>query len=513
MKLPLWIPVLMSASLMLSGCGGSGNTSGAAGTAEPDVSRGTITGFGSVFVNGTRFETRGARITADDTLLNDVRELEIGMVVTVVGDLTTSVASEVLFDEDIKGPLDTGVPDFSAPLSVLGQTVIVDASTRVDDSLVLPLLAGQILEVSGIRQSDDSLLATFVEAKLASEVTKYEVIGHARSVDSAAMVFQLGGLSVDYRLADVSDLPGGHPSEGQRVEVKDELLAYSPAALSLAATKIEPVGLLGDDASDSNDDDSPDDEDSSDSSENDSADNTGMVELETIIESVDPVTGSFTVPGLTVRTSTRTVFRFGTETDLVAGVVVQVRGVLNDAGELIANRITFKRNTVRLEAVVDTAGVDMPGRRLSVLGFTVQLTDSTELEDDREEAGAFSINDIADGDYLEIRGFQGADVSTLVATSLEREAHDSDASVRSVARNIDPVARTLELLGFTVSTGAGTRYEGADGSLMTAEDFFNVVTTGLSVVEASWRTGHDRSLPVDELSLEDDYSLDRAKLQ
>ncbi|MFN3681640.1 MAG: hypothetical protein ACK4VP_06315 [Nitrospira sp.] len=83
---------------VLSGCGsgesvsasasgsGSGSGSGSA------LASGTVTGFGSLFVNGKRFETDGASVTVDGqsrpsctVSRSDTCGLQVGMTVKVAG--------------------------------------------------------------------------------------------------------------------------------------------------------------------------------------------------------------------------------------------------------------------------------------------------------------------------------------------------------------------------------------------------------------------------------------------
>ena len=54
------------------------------------TSTGTITGFGSVFVNGIEFETGSSSFDVDDNPSSSEDDLAIGMVVTVVGGVSPS---------------------------------------------------------------------------------------------------------------------------------------------------------------------------------------------------------------------------------------------------------------------------------------------------------------------------------------------------------------------------------------------------------------------------------------
>ena len=78
----------------VAGIGGSGITSS-----------GTITGFGSVYVNGVKFETSSSTFTIDDNPgIEDL--LAVGMRVTVKGTLNadgvSGTATSVSYDDDWK---------------------------------------------------------------------------------------------------------------------------------------------------------------------------------------------------------------------------------------------------------------------------------------------------------------------------------------------------------------------------------------------------------------------------
>src|SRR3954451_20563004 len=70
----------------LSGCGGGGDgvaSVGSGGTGS--FSSGAITGFGSIIVNGVRFDDSQARITDDNGVLHNPGDLKLGMVVSITG--------------------------------------------------------------------------------------------------------------------------------------------------------------------------------------------------------------------------------------------------------------------------------------------------------------------------------------------------------------------------------------------------------------------------------------------
>ncbi len=166
MKNTIIYGLCLSMPLWLIACGGSGGDDGVIDSTPPattGVSSGTITGFGSVFVNGIKFNTDNASIFRGDDQLNVVRDLQIGMLVRVEGDLQNSIASSVSFDEDVKGPADG--PATGNTLSVMGQTIITDPATIFNNTSLSTITAGDILEISGLRNADDDLVASFIERK------------------------------------------------------------------------------------------------------------------------------------------------------------------------------------------------------------------------------------------------------------------------------------------------------------------------------------------------------------
>ena len=474
----LKVLLCISVISLLSACGG-GSDSGS--TTGNQISTGVITGFGSVFVNGTRFNTDSATISSGDSTLTNVTQLKVGMVARVIADATTAVARSVSFDEDVKGPVDNPVANFDTPFSVMGQMAVVDSATVIDNSLVLPLSAGDIVEVSGLRQPDNSILATHIELKDINNINKFKVIGNAMAVDTGAKTFSIGNLTVNYSAAIVNDLNGGNPAEGQLVEVKDENRAYIAGSGSLAATKVEPFSLLDDGGGSSP---------------------IVNVQIESVVTAVGTTGLQFEIPNFSVNILPGTTFRFGTSADISLGTVLQIKATKKSSGELDASRITFKRNSTRMEASVDVGGVDPGNNQVTLLGITVQVNSNTEMEDKRDNISPFTVADISDNDHLRIRGFIGNN-GIFIATRLRREDPDNRVELRGIVSNVDTAAQqSLEIFGFPVTAGAGTQFN--DGA-SSASDFFASLTNGLSNVEVKWDPFVSTASAPKEMELEDQF--------
>ena len=190
-----------------AGCGGGGGGGGGiggpvAGIDRLGVSTGTVTGFGSIFVNGVEFETNSAEFRIDDSP-GSQDDLSIGDVVIVSfdPDVSPTAAKTVFADEAVEGPVDS-INVAAGELVVAGQTVLVDANTSFDDSIVPRSLdglsVGDFVEVSGLFDAppDFRIHATRIELKPTG--SEPEVHGVVRSLDATAGTFRINALTVNY---------------------------------------------------------------------------------------------------------------------------------------------------------------------------------------------------------------------------------------------------------------------------------------------------------------------------
>jgi len=201
--------------MTLASCGGGGQFA-EGGIGGTGISTGSITAFGSVWVNGVEFSTSGAKIIEEDdetgaiTLNSDDSDdttelapyLSEGMVVTVKGtindDGVTGTAETISFEDILEGPV-VGTPGAVATSFIaLGQTVHVTASTIYDDGLNLigDIVDGQVVEISGYRDVSGDIYAAYVakKANTYNIADEFEIKGIA-SVNSQYEL-QIGGLRI-----------------------------------------------------------------------------------------------------------------------------------------------------------------------------------------------------------------------------------------------------------------------------------------------------------------------------
>lgn len=475
----------LSLAIVLTSCGGGGGGSApaplpgpttATGIDRGGISFGTLDRFSSIYVNGIRFDTSNAIFTINGVAGSEAN-LSIGQVVLVVGTINSNGingnASQVIFNDNVKGPIEAGSIDLlNQTFRVLGQNIVVTVDTVFDNDIVPSSLAGlsdgDFVEISGLVNSNGDIVASFVDDDNGPDL---EVRGIVSNLDTTNSLFNINGLVVDYSNAVLDDFPNGVIADGDQVEAKGVSLGSNG---ELLATKVELEGL--------------------------NVNNGDVGEIEGFIANfVSPT--DFTVNGIPVTTNAATVFDDGNAANLANGVRVEIDGSFNAAGVLVATKVDFEQEetNIRITAMADT--VNSAANSLTILGITVQVNSATQIEDDsNQEVEPFTLNDISAGDWLEIRGVETATGSGIVlATRLERDDPESEVEVRGpVASVSDP---DLTILGVTIQTNASTQFRDVDDSPLLSSEFFALVAAG-QVVEAKGTLVAATTLLASELELE-----------
>lgn len=469
--------LLVLGTAFVVACGGGGNQmTGIDGGGSPApvatniVSQGTITGFGSVIVNGVRYDTGSATINLDGSPGVET-DLAVGQIVVVKGtisdDGTTGTATSVDFDDAVEGPIES-IDLANDSMTVLGQLVLVNGDTVYEDDInpdsLEGLNVGDIVEVSGNIDANGDIVATYIE--LEDPGSDFEVTGFAMNVDSGAFTFEINSLVVDYSAASLDDFPNGGPENGQLVEAKGNMLG---GAGELIATEVEFEG---------NDFD---------------VDDGDEVEIEGFITRFNSAT-DFDVSGIAVTTNASTEFENGSSANLALNVKVEVDGEINAAGILVADEVDFEEEgIIRIAALVQ----DVQSDRLTLLGIEVTVNVQTEFDDESAmDVQNFSFSDVNVGDYVEVRGFDSA--GTIVATRLERDDDEGEVSLRGFVEAVaDP---EFTILGVTIQTNAGTEFEDDDVPL-TPVEFFSQAMGRLVEAEGVLLNG---AIVAEEVEFEDD---------
>jgi hypothetical protein len=226
-----FISALFSVFLLIScGSGGGGGMTAGGGIGGTGIiSQGAVSAFGSIFVNGTEFDTSSSEFIINGKE-GSVSDLDIGRVVTVEGtgnlDDISAVANRVIYNDNVAGPVEdvSVIGDTTKEIVVLGQTVIVNVITKFKQTTFDTTAIDDVVEVSGYLDDTGAIRATFLgKTGDITTILIYEVTGFVADLNTDSITFKINDLTVDYSSADTSALPGNVPADGLFVEVAGTL--------------------------------------------------------------------------------------------------------------------------------------------------------------------------------------------------------------------------------------------------------------------------------------------------
>ena len=225
-----WVATAATA-LLLAACGGGGTSSDSAPEAT-GLSVGTVTGFGSIIVDGVRYDDRNVSIGVDtesgapDAAGNASVEVKLGQHVelTFTGSESNSSARLVKVSAEIVGKVSAIAPD----LVVAGQTVKLNTDPAAGPVTVFEgyasaadITIGDRVEVHGTPTAAHTVQATRIERRLSADAW-VRVAGNIASLASDGSSFQLGGLTVNVASTTRLIPAGAALSNGLRVVVWSE---------------------------------------------------------------------------------------------------------------------------------------------------------------------------------------------------------------------------------------------------------------------------------------------------
>ena len=393
-------PLALAASTMLlAACGGGGSDSATGSpTASPaSYTTGRISGFGSVIVNGVRFNDSKVKIRYSDNVIENPEDgaskLALGMVVEIkAGRIDDSTArgdaSEIVVRSEIKGPVEA-VNAAAGTLTVLGQLLRVDAATVYEDTSGLAALSvGSLVEVYAVPSTGGALLATRIEAK--ASLGAYKLRGTVASLDTTVKTFRIGNALISY--AGVA-APAGL-KDGAFVKVK---LATVRVAGAWVASKIR----LGEREIE--------------------VENHGEAEVDGQVSGFVNL-ASFKVAGVPVDASgSAVVFAGGTAADVTNGARVEVEGSLFN-GVLVATKVKIENGDEQQEREVELHGaitsVDTVARTFVLRGVTVAWNDTTQF---RGITAAGIVIGPNGGPKVEVKAYLAAGGASVVADKISAE--------------------------------------------------------------------------------------------
>jgi hypothetical protein len=392
-RVALATSVAVGAASLLVACGGGGDATPAAATPPTtqaaSYTQGAITGFGSVFVGGVRYDDSTASVADDDGNSKSRSDLRLGMMVEVDAGAVDRTAASALalrirLGNEIVGPVGT-VDTAASTVQVLGQTVLVTSSTIFDETLsggLSALTAGKVVEVYGILDpANGRVVATRIEAE--DSATSYKLRGAVAALDTTAKTFTINGQTVSYASLPAAQVPPGL-SNGQIVRVRLQTTQVSGAWV---ATALRGGLRLPETAQ-------------------------REAHVEGVISAFTS-TSSFQVNGLQVDASGAT-FPDGT-TGVVLGARVEVEGTVSN-GVLVATKVELEERRSPgerpLELRGEMANLNTVDKTFALRGVTVWFGGTVSYKDG-------TVASLANGKRVEVKGVLSTDRTRLEAQRIE----------------------------------------------------------------------------------------------
>lgn len=457
--------LLGAVALAAVSCGGGTQVAGG-GIGGTGITSGTITGFGSVFVNGIEFATNGAtRVVDESTSISngsdDSSILGQGMVVTVSGtvnaDGKTGAARTVNYDEAVEGPV-ADVPVENADLTaktfhIFDLTVVASSTTTVYVNIDYPTLAmDQVLEVSGFFDATGILRATrIVGHGTASPGSTVQLKGTVSQFDGVD-TFLLGTITVHFDgTTQFTDLPGS-VMNGDYVEAVGTLA--DPHTINATRIERKQPGL----------------------------DLSGDVSLEGIVSEYTSK-ADFRVSGQAVDATGATFVPAQLGDMLDDDQRVEIDGVMQ-AGVLVAVSVTQRAGNLGLAGRVVSTDPFAGTLQVEVVSgqpsLTVSIDNRTQMEDEVYDQERFTVSDLNAGDEVIVEGYlDGA--GTVIARQLERRnlsRYELQGPVDQASG--DAVSGSVTILGVTMQTNQKTAFEDVDDVPFAngGDDFYGRVAAG-----------------------------------
>lgn len=374
---------------------------GIEGTGDKVASSGEVTQLGSIYVNGIHFNTDEAQIYINGESAADESELP-GMIVNVEGragaSATEAYALEVRAYYAVKAPIEAIQVDTDnlLYLTLPGYTVAVPEDTVFEGTSYDSLQVGDVIGVSGFNSGDATVYASRVNAETGDAI---QISGSVSAADQLNKSFMINHLLIDYTLASLADTEENIIVDGTKVSVSGQLSEDLTTLIAEQVTAVEQLSY---------------------------ADATSVTE-EGFAMNFDGAS-RFWLNGIEVDASSAEI-EGGTLEDLTASARVSAAGSVQD-NIISADSIqVILPSTIRTNGTIDT--IDEQQRRLSVKDIAFYTDRFTFYLDDTKQETYFDLDDLRQGDQVEIYARRSESQNVWKATSIRRiSANDKPFNIK-----------------------------------------------------------------------------------
>ena len=396
-RLQLWWRSLAALALMaaIAACGGGGGGGGGSTVSGVNTgstgsfTSGSISGFGSIIVNGVRFDDSAAAVKEEDG--DDARELKLGMMVainsSVISAGSTATASTITFVSELEGAIEPGRTTDS--FVVHGVKVLITKTTVCDVGTTtgcVSLKTGDFVEVFGsfaasTATATATLTATRIELQKAPAFLKLR--GAISNLNTANKTFTIGTQTATVTYAAIAASVPASLTNGLLVRVKVKA-AKTPDGL-YEAVRIQVPGER-------------------------KMEDRDEAKIEGRVTTATDTSKTFSVNGFKVDASNASLPAGGTAS-LVVGVQVEVEGKIVN-GVLVANKVKLQLENEKPEGNNELhgtpTGLDKTAQTFTLRGVTV---DYSSAKFDKVTLADFSNPKLV----IEVKGNLSADGSKVIA--------------------------------------------------------------------------------------------------
>lgn len=463
--------------ILLNACG-SDSLQLANGIGGTGISVGRLTGFGSMYVNGVKFNTDNATFIRDGVGSKSQGDFSTGEIVRINGTIdsnkTTGTANEVIFTDLLEGVV-TSVASGKS-IEVLGQKVNTNSLTVLHGfNKLSDLKLDNVLEVSGFSVNNQILASSI---KLISETyvtgSSLELEGFISNLDSSAQTFSINNISIDYSMADFMGVNSAALANDQYVTVSAEENINNGTLSALLITL--------------NDDELEEDI---------------YYEIEGFVTQFTS-SSSFELDGVSVLTSPSTTYINGAAADISSDSHLIITGSVNAQNVLFAESIKILNveDEVLLEANIES--IDLQNQTISVLGQSVRIDSFTLISDETvEDNYSIALADFLVGDSVFVSGRNVEGV--FLADRLSLISAITSSYLSGTASAIDRNLSELTLFGVQVMSDSTTVYFDADFNELSKSAFFNQIVENETLLGIEGNVTGGNSLFALSMSIEAEY--------
>lgn len=439
-------------SLLLSACGGGSETSASTSTgtlnsslaSSVQLASGTVTGFGSIYVDGVKLEDATAPVTREnwDGSFSNMA-LKLGQRVRVAHD-GFGMASSVNVDAAVIGSV-SAVDTSTSTMTVAGQ--IVKVNTDSTSSLPVTVFGGinaagvtctslsnvaanDLVQVYGSAVYNSStkvyeLQATRIEAQIAG--TAPSVMGTVAGIDTTAKTFRINGLLVDYSAAilvsststlanDLSVVVWGKPGSLSSVNGTPTLTAARVRLTRANTTGTTTV--------------------------------VGKTQISGLVSKYDATAKSLVIDGVTINVATATITP--TTSTLADNNFVDIKGSFGTDGVVLATDVRIRQQST----IIDTARINLGGVISSFVDSTSYVVRGVPVDASAATIGASCTGvTLADGVYVNVEAKAQLDTAVVLASTVNCLPTLPTFAMRELLGTVSRVEQTAKTLTLT---GAGS---------------------------------------------------------